>query len=419
MNIRRTIKITVCLTALALSLSACASVSQEEKSADAESVILVAAPEKTTTPATPSPTPAPTREPSPNDAVPTITPRITFVPIPQSEHTPDSRGRTPTPSPEWATPYPEYTGTPTVKADNAVSIARLTEKIAVRKKAQARGSYWGYALPDEEYRILAEKGDYYQILFHGEKGYIPSRRAVRTEKSLRQEEVLQFTVGTLNIHGMNTESRLAKIVSILNAADADVVGLQEVSRRTQSGGWEDWLERLAEAAGYPYFTFCKTISYDGGDYGIAVISKYPIIADDGWKLDVAPGKESRALEYTRILFPSGAVHVFNTHLCASEMHLKSINIASMVHTLDATGLSTYVVTGDFNCSPPRIFRYKKDINFSNMELDTFGDGKRPKIIDNVLYAGDIVVPHVELVDAADTGATDHRMLISSCYQLIP
>lgn len=369
------------------------------------------------------PTPAPTRTPSANDLVPTITPEITFVPLPTAVHTPDFMGNTPTPTPAWATPYPAATGDPLVPVRSSVQMGTVvtdrTEGLPVYKHPNNMGRLLGTVYDGERYAVLDIQKDSSGILFNGEKGYLPTDVLETEHIFLAQTAVSEYTLGSLNVYGIRSNARLSLLADALRQADLDVVGLQEVIRKTKTDHGKDWLALLAEEAGYPYYAFCQTLRYDSGQYGTAILSKYPIVDAGSWKLDVAEGKEVRYLGYASVLLDTGVVHVFNTHLCASEMHLKSINLASLAHTLQATGVSTYTVTGDFNCSPPRLYHYMPHIRFANIDKTTFGDGSVPKILDNVLYTEGIVVSDVRLTDTISTGATDHMLLSARIHVLMP
>ena len=372
---------------------------------------------------TPTPLPTPSPTPSENDLAPTVTPKITFVPILSATRTPAADGSTPEPTPPWASPYPSPSGAPTVQLGDSVRLGVVTAGDSgayVRKRAKKSGSsVWGVARTGERYTILERDGEFCRILYNGVEGYISAENIREETVSLRQTGLIAYTIGTLNVHSVSSSSRLRKIADVLRETALDVVGLQEVSRNTLSGGETDWLKKLAGEAGYPYYAFCQTIPYDGGEFGTAILSRYPIVEAASWPLDVAQGKEPRSLAYACILMEKGPVHVFNTHLCASEMHLKSINIASMAYTLRAAGLAAYTVTGDFNCSPPRIHKYAPELHFVNIDKNTFGDGTRIKIIDNILYTDGIVASDVRLVNTKEMGVTDHDLLVSTFHVLLP
>lgn len=364
----------------------------------------------------PAATPAPTPAPEVSSIIPTYTPEITFVPLPTSLKTPDKRGNTPSPTPEWASPIPSPSDANDVRIYNSVKLAVITkDNTPVRKKAKAGGTAWGNVSSGEKYKYLGDSKGMVSIMYNGEPGYILPDECEITQVDLKQTDVIHYRVGTLNIHSMTSIKKISVLKEFIQEANADIIGLQEVLTGSSSGSYRNSIFELCSQCGYPYYSFCQTLSLDSGLYGTAIISKYPIIDTQKWKLEVARGKESRALAYACILMDNGPVYAFNTHLCASTMHLKSINIASFAYTLKKTGVKTFTVTGDFNCSPPRIHRYIKDVYYANIAENTFGDGSRPKLIDNILYSDGIVVPRLDIYDTDETGITDHKFLVADCF----
>lgn len=390
-------------------------------STPAPEITALPTPEPTPVPtATPEPTPTPT--PGENDLIPTPTPEITFVPLPQSVRTPDKHGNTPTPTPAWASPLPTPgpDDEPLVTVPESVKLGTVKDTgakgLRVRTRPQHKGYNLGTVKDGQQYAVLADEGEFTKVLFAGREGYINTANLDFEEVSLKQEHVIEYTIGSLNVHGIRSTSRFHKLAEILKAEDLDIVGVQELFRGSET----DWLTALAEAAGYPYYSFTRTCSRDGADYGTAILSKYPIVLAKSCQLTVARGKEPRGLGYAGVLTPGGLVHMFNTHLCASSMYLKSINIASMAYTLRSFKVGPYTVTGDFNCSPPRIYRYMKEIRFANIDQNTFNSSSSaPKIIDNVLYTEGIAVSDVQLTDTISSGATDHMLLRCTVHVLIP
>ena len=95
------------------------------------------------------------------------------------------------------------------------------------------------------------------------------------------------------------------------------------------------------------------------------------------------------------------------------MYKKSVNLASMVYTAKSLFLPTYAVTGDFNCSPARIRDFWEEISFSNVTQNTYGDGSVPKILDNILYTGSILVPSVTITPLE--GLTDHALVTAELH----
>lgn len=97
----------------------------------------------------------------------------------------------------------------------------------------------------------------------------------------------------------------------LKRLDADVIGLQEVDRRTNRSKGADQCAELAEKTGL-CGTFARAIDLPGGEYGVAVLSKE---APLGTKICPLPGKEER-----RVLFivEFENFYFFDTHFSLTE-----------------------------------------------------------------------------------------------------
>lgn len=352
-----------------------------------------------------------TPEPSPGK-VPTPTPESTFVPLPTD--TPGPGGVTPTPAQPKATPYPSPSGEPLTEELTAFTLACVQEETRLLRIPDSSGSALAKLAPGEAYRVLGDKDGFYELLYNGQTGYADKTAFTAEPADVYPAE--SFTAGSLNIHGCRSRSRLEAIAAVIKAQDTDVVGLQEVYRANGKGEDKtDWLKELALASGYPYYAFGRTCKFHEYDYGIAVLSKYPIVAADTFALDGWEGEEPRALLACSVWTDGGLVNFYNTHLSSSVMYKKSINIASMVFTLRALGNEDYVVAGDFNCSPPRIYEYMPDIRFANVTKDTFGDGSVPKILDNLLYTAGLVTADTEIV--CTDGATDHAFVKATFFRV--
>jgi endonuclease/exonuclease/phosphatase family metal-dependent hydrolase len=130
---------------------------------------------------------------------------------------------------------------------------------------------------------------------------------------------------TYNIHAGKDAAQqpnIEKVAALIAASDADIVMLQEVDRRTTRAGGADHfaeLERLTRM----HAAFGKSLDYQGGDYGIAVLSRWPIDSATTVPLKVEPPQERSGLSHEPrvglhavVRAPSGALHVVNTHIDA-------------------------------------------------------------------------------------------------------
>ena len=130
-----------------------------------------------------------------------------------------------------------------------------------------------------------------------------------------------------NIHagkdakGVDNIERLSELIRSVNP---DVVLLQEVDRKTRRSGGVDQPAELARRTGL-HIAFGKSLDYQGGEYGIAVMSRWPIIADTMVPLPVNPpqeraggSREPRGALQALIETPAGRLAVINTHIDASR-----------------------------------------------------------------------------------------------------
>lgn len=119
------------------------------------------------------------------------------------------------------------------------------------------------------------------------------------------------------------EDNLERVASVVREEGADLVLLQEVDRGTRRSGGADQLAVLERRTGL-HGSFGRTLAYQGGDYGLAVLSRWPAVRDTLIRLPVEPqparaggSREPRGVLRVRIEAPGGALEVLNTHLDAS------------------------------------------------------------------------------------------------------
>lgn len=146
--------------------------------------------------------------------------------------------------------------------------------------------------------------------------------SLRPAASAREIRVLVY-----NIHaGKDAKGidNLARVAEIVRSTKADIALLQEVDRGTTRSGRVDQPGVLAALTRFNV-AFGKTLEYQGGDYGIAVLSRWPISADSLIRLPVAPPQnrsgsthEPRGALSALIQVPGGSVEVLNTHIDASR-----------------------------------------------------------------------------------------------------
>ena len=171
----------------------------------------------------------------------------------------------------------------------------------------------------------------------------------------------ELRVLTYNIHAGKDAAQvhnLERVAGIIREARADIVLLQEVDRRTQRSAGEDQLEALGRLTGM-FTAFGKSLDYQGGDYGIAILSRFPIDSARVVPLPVQPpqprsgvANEPRVGLHAVIRAPQGRIDVLNTHIdpagAPTFRHQEVIHL--LAHVQRATS-GAVILGGDLNARP--------------------------------------------------------------------
>lgn len=158
---------------------------------------------------------------------------------------------------------------------------------------------------------------------------------------------LSLKIVTFNIkNGSGVGHDMSVLAEDIKALDPDIVGLQEVDIETNRAGGKDTLKLLAEAAGYQYYYFAKTIDHDGGEYGTAVMSRYPIESFEVVPLYNEGSYEARTVGHAVVNVNGIKVDFFNTHLTHQSKTVRGKQF-KQINSL-ASNSDTFIVTADFN-----------------------------------------------------------------------
>jgi endonuclease/exonuclease/phosphatase family metal-dependent hydrolase len=150
------------------------------------------------------------------------------------------------------------------------------------------------------------------------------------------------------------------VVGLVRQTGADLVLLQEVDQGTRRSGHVDQPSVLSERSRL-HVAFGSSLDYDGGKYGIAILSRWPITADTLIHLAVDPPQERsggshepRGVLRILVASPYGPLTVFNTHLDpAGDDHWRRQEAATILSLVRAasTGGALVIAGGDFNSTP--------------------------------------------------------------------
>lgn len=185
-----------------------------------------------------------------------------------------------------------------------------------------------------------------------------------------------LTIVSYNIHHGNPPAKpdvidLDAIANVIAAQQPDLVALQEVDVNIKRSGNINQAEYLAKKLGM-YFYFAKAIDHDGGDYGVAVLSKFPIEEQNSLKFSRIEGRkaEDRVLATIAVKLKSGKKIKFSsTHLDhVKDEALRLIQI-SEIEQQARKEKKPFIVAGDFNAVPTSATIQLLDKTFSRTCTD--------------------------------------------------
>jgi endonuclease/exonuclease/phosphatase family metal-dependent hydrolase len=150
---------------------------------------------------------------------------------------------------------------------------------------------------------------------------------------------------TWNIHGAvgrNPRFDLARVVELIRSHAPDIVALQEIDSRRVGG--ENPFVVLQQAFG-GHGVGAKAISTVDGDYGQALISRWPLQSTEVCDISL-PEREPRRAICSEIATPAGPLRVIATHLGLSLGERRS-QARALLELIGQGGMTT-VALGDFN-----------------------------------------------------------------------
>ena len=219
---------------------------------------------------------------------------------------------------------------------------------------------------------------------------------------------LNLRVGTYNIKcgASMIDFDMSRIAEDISSLNLDVVGLQEIDVMTTRSGGRDVLKLLAEALGYPYYRFTKSIDYRGGEYGTAIVSRFPIV---DFKAELLPHAETadhqRSIGLATIDVNGAEIKFANTHLSVGEPSARQGQFERIAQLVKDS--ACFVITGDFNTENISEFS-----SITNTKL--VNAGKYPTFFETACAIDEIILStgwNIVSSGMKDTaGHSDHKML---------
>jgi endonuclease/exonuclease/phosphatase family metal-dependent hydrolase len=216
-------------------------------------------------------------------------------------------------------------------------------------------------------------------------------------------------------YGNDGKTDLSRTADVISKLHPDFVGLQEVDERCNRSGNVDQAQWLGEHLDM-HAAFAPFMDYDGGRYGMAILSRYPIEKTEA--VELARGREPRVALAAHVTLPDGnKLTLVNVHFDYIRDDTVRFEQATKVREFIQSLPNPAILLGDFNDTPES--RTVKLFQDGFVEADkpaddpyTFSADKPDREIDFLFASPESqwTVKTVEVID--EPLASDHRPVIA-------
>ena len=150
------------------------------------------------------------------------------------------------------------------------------------------------------------------------------------------------------------ELNLAFAEEAIRALAPDICALNEVRMKTRDVGDSEQARELGERLGMEW-RFARAIPYNGGDYGIGLLSRWPLGEMEVWPVPPLPEGERDARYEDRVIFrcpvraSEGEIAVYGAHFGLSQGERE--NAVGLAERLLGAEMGPALFMGDLNMTP--------------------------------------------------------------------
>ncbi len=223
-----------------------------------------------------------------------------------------------------------------------------------------------------------------------------------TSAQSHQLRVLSYNIR--NGKGLDNVTSYRRIADVLLRAQADVIALQELDSVTQRSKQEDVLKNLAELTGM-YKVYAPAIDFNGGKYGVGVLSKEKPLS---FRYLSLPGREEKRVlllvEFERYFF-------LCTHLSLTEED--RLTSASMISNEVARSNKPVILAGDLNDHPTSVFMksLQEQWKLLSVEANSYPADNPDRCIDYILTRKQDPFKAKSSMVIDEPMASDHRPVL--------
>lgn len=249
-------------------------------------------------------------------------------------------------------------------------------------------------------------------------GFVSSVEAASPAKTDSSPGTLRVLTYNIQIGiGMDKKIDLERTAEVIRRAKPDLVALQEVDRLTDRSQGVDQAQVLAEKLGMHY-VFGYASSRAGGDYGVVILSRWPILETSNHPLPHVGNRETRTILSALIEIPGhGKIQFLSAHLqnALANQEERLLQIGH-INQLFGEGEIPAIFGTDLNAYPdtPEVERMKTNwIDATSDATENTYPADEPKIRLDYIFvrAGDPwQVEKAEVLE--EPLASDHRPVLA-------
>lgn len=225
-------------------------------------------------------------------------------------------------------------------------------------------------------------------------------------------------VMSYNVHvgiGMDKQLDLRRIADVINRERPDLVGLQEVDVNVARTNRANQIAELARLTGM-HGAFAPNLEYQGGWYGVAVLSRFPILRIEHRLFDHLREAERRGCLRAEVEVGGRRLSFVTTHLDYQHRDNRRFETEQLISILSGV-LAPLIVAGDFNDEPTgdsyklMLTRFADAWAAAPQQDDglTYPADKPVKRIDYVFHSAPLRARRAWVVESL---ASDHRAVMA-------
>ena len=226
---------------------------------------------------------------------------------------------------------------------------------------------------------------------------------------------------TYNIHhgeGLDGKVDLRRIAKLIRHEGADIVALQEVDKGVERTRQRDLAAELATLTGLTC-VFSNNFNFQGGQYGNAVLTRFPVLTATNLHYQMLRPNEQRGLLQLLLEIHGRRLVFMTTHIdYRPDDAERLMNIEQIGQVAKPYADQPVIVSGDFNATPgSRTHSNMKELFADSWELIGSGDGftfpaDSPRTRIDYLWVSRNTAIRPVRIWVPSSAASDHRPVVA-------